>query len=182
MNDEPLLWSANPALALASLMAQPTGVRYVYRHRFRCPSCHCVWVLEVAAPRGHVNPKPDPVRMGMACLCGRCEARRKARTVSDGAKPQRPGQGGKFGLPWAEEDDRKVWGLLRHHTSDYVPLVERLPEPWDESPLRDYKKAEMDRIFIRHDGRIASVLSEAALLCLKLDWRSVDATAFSSFD
>ncbi len=169
--DEPSRWCENPASALVDLMRQPAGERWVYRHNVRCPSCHAYWIVEVASPRGHVDPRPDPVRWGMACLCGRCEARRRALIVPDGKKPARPGLGGKFGRAWGEQDERNAWGMLRGRTREYPIRVERSPEPWDGSPLRDDKQAELDRILRREDGKLASVISTGAILALGLtDW------------
>jgi hypothetical protein len=61
--------------------------------------------------------------------------------------------------------------MLRHHTADYAIRVERSAEPWDGRTLRDDRQAELDRIFLREDGRIASVISTGAILALGLtDW------------
>lgn len=54
------------------------GDLYVYRHRIRCPSCHSWWRFDAAAPRGAIDPHPDPTKIVGGLLCGVCSARRGA--------------------------------------------------------------------------------------------------------
>jgi hypothetical protein len=78
MTDVATTWGENPTKALAGLLSAPAGERWVYRTTSRCPHCHAYWVTEHAAPRGEVDPHPDPIRLGLALLRGRCEAKRRA--------------------------------------------------------------------------------------------------------
>ena len=168
MLDEPSKWNENPARNLAGLIAAPDGDRWIYQHRVRCPSCESEWVCDVASPRGYVDPKPDPVRWGMACLCGRCEARRRVLVSSVAVSVRDYSKSQKMGRLWTEDDERRAWAVLRKRTKEFSILVERLPEPFSGQALRDDKTAELKRILIRADGRTASVLTEESLRKMNL--------------
>jgi len=166
--DEPQKWNENPARNLAGLIAAQSGERWIYRHRIRCPSCNAEWVCDVVAPRGYVEPKPDPIRWGMGCLCGRCEARRRILVSETVVSVRDHSKSPAMGRLWGEEDDRHAWGTLRTRTTEYSIHVERFPEPFADQKIRCDKTAELKRILIRADGRTASVLTEESLRKMNL--------------
>lgn len=165
-------WEGSPFVALSGLLEQNDrtkvnpGERWLYRHKCRCPACHAYWVWECAVPRGEVDPNPDPVRIGMGLLCGRCEAQRRAyRGFGEGLALRI------VGLWWGEEETRKAWGMLRHHSRDYRPTVERVGV-YDGSPLRDDRNAELERIF--GPGQRAIIVTEPTAYAMGLQWPLVE--------
>lgn len=163
MTNDPSTWGENPAKATAAAISS-FGERWVYRHTCRCPACHAYWIVDLVAGRGEVDPHPDPVRIGMGLLCGRCEARRRALR----AEREESGRLRSVGRWWGDDDSARAWGILRHNSNSYRPTVERLEE-FAGQPLRDDRTAELERIL----GPVQSprlLLSAHAVALLGLDW------------
>ena len=136
-----------------------TGDLYIYRHRIRCPSCHVWWRLETAAPRGAIEPKPDPARILGGMLCGTCTARRKAWAVE---------AGGKVGAFWSSEDDRRIYGVCLNPRGLVVEITRG--ELWDrKTPLVD-ERADREREILDVDGRRMPGITPGRAQRLGLDW------------
>jgi hypothetical protein len=170
MIDVALQWAENPSKTLAGLLKANEGERWVYKTTCRCPHCHAYWVTEHAAPRGEVDPNPDPIRLGMALLCGRCEAKRRAIRATKVERRLRS-----VGYFWAVEDTNAAWGVLRGNSRGYRPRVERLGV-WDGSPLRDDREAELVRIL--GPARQPTIhLTDETVRALGLDWAPTEESA-----
>ena len=136
-----------------------TGDLYVYRHRIRCPSCHAWWRLETAAPRGAIDPKPDPAKLLAGLLCGTCSARRQAVAVMGG---------GRLGRYWTDADDKRLYGICLNPRGVVVEIARG--DLWDRvTPLVD-ERADREREILDVDGRRCPGISAARLSRLGLDW------------
>lgn len=140
-----------------------TGDLYVYRHRIRCPSCHAWWRLETAAPRGAIDPKPDPAKILGGLLCGACSARRRAFAITvDGAGKSRAKR---F---WGDADDKRLYGICLNPRGVVVEISRG--DLWDRvTPLVD-ERADREREILDVDGRRCPGMSAARLSRLGLDW------------
>lgn len=136
-----------------------TGELYVYRHRIRCPHCHSWWSFETAAPRGAIDPNPDPAKILAGLLCGACSARRQAVAVMGG---------GRLGMYWTDADDRQVYGVCLNARGRMIEITRG--DLWDRStPLVD-ERADREREILDVDGRRCPGMSAARLARLGLDW------------
>ena len=147
-----------------------SGDLYVYRHVCRCPGCEGSWTFEVAAPRGAIEPKIDPARIGPGLLCGTCAARRTAYAVF----PR--DDGSKAGLMrfWCDQDEASVWGRCKgYHRAQYAPRITR-EGLWDRTtPLLDEREDAM-RAILDIGGRRVPGITPNRLQRLGLDWRAGD--------
>lgn len=136
-----------------------TGELYVYRHRIRCPHCHSWWSFEAAAPRGAIDPNPDPAKILAGLLCGACSARRQAVAVMGG---------GRLGRYWTDADDRQVYGVCLNARGRMIEITRG--DLWDRvTPLVD-ERADREREILDVDGRRCPGMSAARLSRLGLDW------------
>lgn len=142
-----------------------TGDLYVYRHVCRCPGCEGSWTFEVAAPRGAIDPKVDPARIGPGLLCGTCAARRSAYAVF----PQGDQKAGLMRF-WGDQDEANVWGRCKgYHRAQYAPQITRLGL-WDRmTELVDEREARMREI-LDVDGRRMPGITPGRAQRLGLDW------------
>lgn len=104
--------------------------RRIWAARFVCPSCEVEHFAEYEKPPEIVEPD----RLGLAALCGCCEARRRCQFVGEG-KP-RP-----F---WTEADEASAWLNIRRFPDRY-----RM-QSWETEPhanmLRDDREDEILRL------------------------------------
>ena len=128
--------------------AQPTGPKYLYRTTCKCPGCGTDWVFEEAQPAGVIDPHPKSSKLGLALLCGVCEARRRLWINRLDGKP----------VPaWDNKvDSPRAWDLLRRNWGAYDPIVNRIGQ-FEGGTLRDDKQAKIDEI--RGTGKPASMVS-----------------------
>lgn len=145
--------------------------RYVFRFRHVCPCCDKPWLADYACSEaeGQSNPS-DPLRLGLALLCGVCEALRIAHIVDDvTAKmyaPQQPY------MSWPDGKSAYCWQKIRENPGKYTVKMSQSKqtvavstrdsatlESGEVVPLRDDKTAEMDRIFNRRNGQGGIVLT-----------------------
>lgn len=104
--------------------------RELWAVKFRCPSCEAEHYAEY---EGEVQVI-EPERLGMAALCGSCEARRRSYLVGAGA-PR---------ALWTESDTGKAWHNLRAHPQRY--RMEVWPCEDHGGDLRDDRQQEIMRI------------------------------------
>lgn len=140
-----------------------TGDLYVYRHRIRCPHCHSWWSFEAAAPRGAIDPGPDPAKLLAGLLCGTCSARRQAVAVMGG---------GRLGRYWTDAYDRQVYGVCLNARGRMIEITRG--ELWDRStPLVD-ERTDDERRILEVDGRRNPAIGPQRLARLGLDWVAVE--------
>lgn len=120
----------------AYLQARNAGALEVHSFAHTCPACGEPWTAEYPGTADQFQSKPDPVRLGMALLCGTCEAKR--RLLVNGER----GGTAYFG----ESDLARAWGRIRNQARAWV--VGRNLGNWDGSALRDDKDSLM-RMFLR---------------------------------
>ena len=144
-----------------------TGELYVYHHRIRCPSCHSWWRFDAAAPRGAIDPHPDPAKLVGGLLCGVCSARRGAVALI------RRGDGKTvLGRYWTDDDDRRIYGICMHPRGQVVEITRG--GLWDRvTPLVDERRQEEDRILCV-DGRRNPAIGPQRLANLGLDWPAIE--------
>lgn len=172
MTTEPEVLQISESQATTATLSEArwkTGDLYVYRHVCRCPGCEGSWTFEVAAPRGAIEPKADPARIGPGLLCGTCAARRSAYAVL----PQGDQKAGLMRF-WGDQDEANVWGRCKgYHRSQYAPQITRLGL-WDRTtPLLDEREDSM-RAILDIDGRRVPGITPNRLQRLGLDWRAGD--------
>lgn len=102
-------------------------IRRIFVAQFVCPCCdreHCV---ESETP---IEVLP-PERLGMASLCGSCEAMRRCWLVGDG-KPR---------AFWTEAIEARAWLNLRRYPDRYL-MQSWETDPHDQ-PLRDDREEKL---------------------------------------
>lgn len=163
MNNEPTHVSVS--LADLSEARWKSGDLYVYHHKVRCPDCNGFWRFEVAAPRGAIDPHPDPAKVVDGLLCGVCTARRKAFAILpvEGMKPRL----GRFFDP---ESERKViFGKCMNHNGR-MPVEITRGEVWDRvTPLLD-ERSDQERRILEVDGKRQMAITPQRLQALGLNW------------
>jgi hypothetical protein len=143
---------------------------YVFRWHQMCPLCFAKWIWDAVAAPEDVDMAPDPVRQGLACLCGSCEVKRIAFVVAE--RMRFPGTPAIRFQIWSETIERKAWGQLRHNVETYRPRVERsnakvekhhgrnvLLEGGRFTRLKDDKSDEVERVFRRSNGSFSLVVT-----------------------
>jgi len=145
------------------------GTKYVYISTQRCPASGCgrFWSYEVAAARGEIDKNPHrALTLGMALLCGECEAKRRATSfVLAPGEWKGKAKVRKF---WDKPEEDAAWKIIQGAPRDYHPRIERREE-WDGRVLLDEKNMELERIF-RFRGRWVPLMTPESLQRLGLDW------------
>lgn len=169
MTTEPEVLQIAESQATTAMLSEArwkSGDLYVYRHVLRCPSCDGYWTFEVAAPRGAIEPKVAPGKIGPGLLCGTCRARRTAYAVF----PR--DDGSKSGLMrfWCKDDEEQIWKrCCGESRRDYAPQITRLGL-WDRTTeLVDEREARMREILDVGGRRIPGITPGRAQR-LGLDW------------
>ena len=150
------------------------GELHVFRLRIVCPCCGAVWYLDVLDVPGQFEI-PDRRKMGMAMLCGACEARRVTVFVV-------PGKGG-WSAPFLTASEiSQAWAkLLGAPKGSWIRVEDWTPDeaatrcPWDgQTELRDDRRDLFRACTTRErDGRRYNVTAMTAetLSASGLDWK-----------
>ena len=120
MNEQHAAWRA----------AHEEGRLHVFELRVTCPCCRTPWHVEVLD-----DPEtfeiPDRRRMGLAMLCGACEARRITLFVV-------PGKGGWTAPFLTQSEISQVFGRLHNEKATWIAAEGR--GAWDGRKLRDDRR------------------------------------------
>jgi hypothetical protein len=120
----------------AFTVAKLSGNLEVHETSCLCPWCLARWVAEYLGLPQQLEEKPDPVRLGMALLCGTCEAKRRLRNDA-----------GRDSLPFfGPSEEATAWGRIRNQARNWCEV--RSLGRWDGRDLRD-DKAQMLESFLR---------------------------------
>lgn len=155
-------------------MALHAGELHVFRLRIVCPCCGAVWYQDVLDIPNQFEI-PDRRKMGMAMLCGTCEARRVTLFVV----PGKDGWSAPFLSPaeisqaWAKLLSAPKGSWIRVETWSQEQTETRCP--WDgTSPLRDDRR-DMFRACTtreREGGRCnVTAMTADALAASSLGWK-----------
>lgn len=110
--------------------AYAQGKLHGFQMRLECPCCRTIWYQQVVdAPETFVIP--DRIRMGLAMLCGSCEARRLTVFVV-------PGKGG-WSAPFLTQGEI-AQAFARLHNEKRTWVSAEGMGPWSGEPLRDDRR------------------------------------------
>jgi hypothetical protein len=166
MTEEPI------AIQTVAPIEKP-GTKYVYISTQKCPHCDNLWSYEMVAARGEIDlEKHRGEKLGMALLCGICEAKRRCYHFYR----EKGAWIGKATIRrfWDDEaDNKEVFRRIYQWPHDFQPRIDRREE-WNGRDLLDEKTMELERI-MRFRGRWVPMLPQSELKRLGLDWKVVDA-------
>lgn len=148
--------------------------KYLVICSYRCPLCDDRWTMSFAGTKQDADTEEqcDPVRRGLAHLCGKCEVRRQIQCFVDMRK---------FGAnqrleTWGEDDERRAWAKLRANPQDYAVQAKTSRGPIQSQEgnevvsqtgvrvsLQDDKQQELERVFGRPPRPCMTVAQANAL-------------------
>jgi hypothetical protein len=141
------------------------GTLHGFQMRLECPCCPTIWYQEVVdAPA--TFEIPDRLRMGLAMLCGSCEARRLTMFVV-------PGKGG-WSAPFLTQGEISQ-AFARLHKEKRPWITAEGMGPWSGEPLRDDRRDVFRACTTRiRDGRRYNVTAMTAevLASSGLKWKA----------
>lgn len=155
--------------------ALPAWGLHVFRLRIVCPCCSSVWYQDILEVPDQFEI-PDRRRLGLAMLCGSCEARRMTMFVVPGKDGWKAPflANGEIGQAWGRLNAAPKGDWIRVEPWSHEQSATRCP--WDGSvPLRndrdDLFRSCTTRIV---DGRRVNVTSYTAetLIASGLDWKA----------
>ena len=159
----------------AFIAAKRDGRLHVFRLRIVCPCCSSIWYQDILEVPDKFEI-PDRRRMGLAMLCGSCEARRMTRFVV----PGKDGWNAPFLTPgeiaqaWAKLLGAPKGSWIR--VEDWTPDEAATRCPWDgQTELRDDRRDLFRACTTRgRDGRRYNVTAMTAetLTASGLGWKT----------
>lgn len=147
-------------------VALNSGTLHVFRLRIVCPCCREVWYMDVLDIPDQFEV-PDRRRLGLAMLCGSCEARRVTLFVV-------PGKGGWSAPFLTHAEISQVFGRL-HDVPRGTWIDAEGKGQWDGGELHDDRRDLFRACTTRErDGRRINVGSMTAetLFASGLDWKA----------
>lgn len=141
------------------------GTLHGFEMRIACPCCRTIWYQQIVDDP-EVFVIPDRRKMGLAMLCGACEARRLTVFVV-------PGKSG-WSAPFLTQGEI-AQAFARLHNEKRTWIEAEGMGPWSGEPLRDDRRDVFLACTTRErDGRRYNVtaMTAEALVASKLEWKA----------